>query len=330
MSEVCNGKPQCPHKDDEILCNFFCPKKCTCEGYLIDCKQKGVTTLDLKKISPNTRSLDLSQNVNTWKEFRLFVNLTYLFYLNISGCKIVSFSRHPFNTTVNLKILDISYNDFERLEPYMFYQMPAKHLEVLLLNGNKNLKYISGYTFFGISKLNELKITETKVRVLYKNTFSGLEVGVLDLSNNRIEEVESNAFEGLVVSEVNLMSNNIKRFDMQMFAGVSGLQLLKTPAYKFCCVRPSDVTEANCLPYKDEFSSCGDLMRNRVLQALLWVIGLLALVGNIVSLVYRLIYDRRRLSLGYGIFVTNLAVSDLLMGIYLIIIAIADVVLRDR
>jgi hypothetical protein len=71
-------------------------------------------------------------------------------------------------------------------------------------------------------------------------------------------------------------------------------------------------------------------MRNTTLQGLMWTIGLLALTGNVLSVVYRLIYDRKKLKLGYGIFVTNLAISDLLMGIYMLIIATADKLFMDR
>ena len=41
-------------------------------------------------------------------------------------------------------------------------------------------------------------------------------------------------------------------------------------------------------------------------------------------------YDKERLKLGYGIFVSNLAISDFLMGVYIIIIASADVFYRGN
>ena len=72
----------------------------------------------------------------------------------------------------------------------------------------------------------------------------------------------------------------------------------------------------------DEFSSCDDLIKNRPLRACLWVLGILAILGNISVVVWRLTrgQDRRV----YPFLVINLAVSDLLMGIYLLIIAIKD------
>ncbi|XP_045203508.2 G-protein coupled receptor GRL101-like [Mercenaria mercenaria] len=71
-------------------------------------------------------------------------------------------------------------------------------------------------------------------------------------------------------------------------------------------------------------------MRRTTLQFLLWIIGILAIAGNIFSIVYRMLFDKKRLKMVYGIFVTNLAVADLLMGVYMLIIAIADSVYRGR
>jgi hypothetical protein len=71
-------------------------------------------------------------------------------------------------------------------------------------------------------------------------------------------------------------------------------------------------------------------MRHPILQAVLWLVGLASLFGNLGSIVYRIVYDRQRLKIGYGIFVTNLASADFLMGIYLIVIACVDSVYRSR
>lgn len=71
-------------------------------------------------------------------------------------------------------------------------------------------------------------------------------------------------------------------------------------------------------------------MRNDVLRPLIWIIGIFSLLGNALSLIYRFVYDRSRLKLGYGLFVTNLAFADFLMGVYMITIASADVFYRGR
>ena len=71
-------------------------------------------------------------------------------------------------------------------------------------------------------------------------------------------------------------------------------------------------------------SSCEYLIENTTLRFMLWTMAVAATVGNFAVLLYRLVYDRNCLYKSYGIFPFNLAVSDMLMGIYLFIIADAD------
>jgi hypothetical protein len=71
-------------------------------------------------------------------------------------------------------------------------------------------------------------------------------------------------------------------------------------------------------------------MRITALQIMVWIMGICALIGNFISIMYRIVYDRPKFKIGYGIFVSNLAVADFLMGVYLIIIATADTLYRKR
>jgi hypothetical protein len=202
-------------------------------------------------------------------------------------------------------------------------------LKRLNLGGNTYLTILEPNSFSGL-QLFELKLKHTKITTLIARTFAGLQVKTLDISNNQIQTIAGYAFENLKVENLLINEVSIETFDRNIFYGIEGLELLQTPAYRFCCVRPFNFPEEKCYPEKDEFSSCADLIESRTLQILLWAMGLLSIVGNILSLVYRIRYDSQRLKLGYGIFVTNLAVADFLMGIYLMTIAVADIIFRDR
>ena len=78
-----------------------------------------------------------------------------------------------------------------------------------------------------------------------------------------------------------------------------------------------------CHSPKDEFSSCSDLMKNKGVQVCVWILGLSALVGNLFAIVMRVIIKEDNKV--HSFLLTNLAISDLLMGVYLLIIAIKDV-----
>ncbi|XP_060595926.1 G-protein coupled receptor GRL101-like [Ruditapes philippinarum] len=283
----------------------------------------------ISTISKNTRYLDFSFNVNLSSilEDSVLI-LPTLSILNLSGCDIEVISRHGFDRVVNLMHLDLSFNNINTLSNYVFSSL--KYLAKLELHGNFKLAYIAKHALSGLANIQNLNFANAKLVKILADSFSGLTLKKLDLSNNRIQEIEDFAFRDAVISEISFRGNSIRTFNKEIFTGLIGLNTLITPAFKFCCIRPNYVGEKNCYPKQDEFSSCDDLMRNSVLQFLIWLIGITALLGNLLTIVYRLHYDRQRLKLGFGIFVTNLAVADFMMGLYLLIIAIADSAFRKR
>ena len=85
-----------------------------------------------------------------------------------------------------------------------------------------------------------------------------------------------------------------------------------------------------CLPMEDPFNPCEDLLgRGHALRSFIWIVIILALVGNslvmIVFLGYTVITKRTKIELFVvHFFYFNLAVADFLMGIYLFTIAVQD------
>ena len=86
-----------------------------------------------------------------------------------------------------------------------------------------------------------------------------------------------------------------------------------------------------CSPLEDPFNPCEDLLgRNHALQLFIWVVIIIALVGNflvvLVFLGYVVIIKRTRVKFFVvHFFYFNLAIADFLMGIYLLTIAIQDI-----
>ena len=328
MSSLCDGTRQCPHGDDEKLCDFRCPDNCTCNnGYSVDCSHYRASTQSLRTLHYNTRGLylqwnDLSYHLNVDEEMR------FVIVLNMSECKLRHIPVEFIMSMRNLLRFDLSNNKLQGLRKGDF---PNKEkLLHLDLTGNYELAYIEPDSISNLISLKTLSIKNSRLHQLQANVFKSLTLSEIILSNNKIVNVQSQAFNGLTTDKIDLRGNAIGQFNHDMFDGMKGLKVLMTDAYKFCCIKPDSVTDDNCFPQRDEFSSCDDLMREEALKFLLWVIGFCALIGNFLSLLYRLRFDRKRLKLGYGIFVTNLAVADFLMGVYLLIIAVADVSFRGR
>ena len=75
---------------------------------------------------------------------------------------------------------------------------------------------------------------------------------------------------------------------------------------------------------------CGSLMQNLVLRAFMWIIGLSSCTGNIFVLLWRVKSKTlNNTQMVQAIFTGNLALSDLLMGIYMLILALTDLVFGD-
>jgi len=329
LSQICDGNRQCPFGDDEDMCDFGCLDKCDCERYIVHCRTGNLTGADLQFIPNTARKIDISSNPLTSSGLfsfpKTFPHLVVLLAVN---CKIRDITDYTFTKTRHLITLDLSYNQISQIKNVTFFGLTL--LQRLNLRGNSKLDIIEPHSFSSLRLLNRLSITQTKLSEILPETFAGLDIDELDISGNEISEVHNYAFNDLGTRVLKIQGNDIREFDSGIFAGLRAVRRLETPAFKFCCYRPSSLPEENCYPHKDEFSSCDDLMRNSALQTLLWIVCVLALVGNLSSIIYRALYDRERLKTGFGMFVTNLAASDFLMGVYMMIIAIADLSFRQR
>ena len=329
LRDVCDGNKQCPFGDDEELCDFSCPDKCSCERYIADCNDANFTSMDIEHISNTARQIDISNNhLSQSGIFSFSKSFPRLVRLFASNCAIRLISDHTFIRAKHLMYLDLSYNKMVYIKNNTFDGLVL--LRHLILKGNHEIEMIDPKSFHSLRSLTHLAITGTKLFEVQPNTFAGLTIDELDISDNRISKIHNLGFNDLVSGVVNFDGNDVKVFEPDIFAGMRVIRKLETPAFKFCCYKPSSLPEDNCYPYKDEFSSCEDLMRNPVLQTLLWIVCVLALAGNLSSITYRTMFDATRLRTGFGMFVTNLAVSDFLMGVYMIIIAIADLAFRNR
>ncbi|OWF35041.1 G-protein coupled receptor GRL101 [Mizuhopecten yessoensis] len=326
--QVCDGIPNCPEGDDEDLCNVTCPSGCTCNELTAECNNITVASNDTFAVFSNIRKLSFKAS-----DFSLGIPKlkTYvLAELNLSRNSIKHLTPENFENLNNIYTLDLSHNALTSIVAETFHNL--RNLRTLHLHGNTALRFIHPDAFAGLSVLPSLIIHQTLIKKIASKTFVGLDqITVLNLTQNRITQVEDFAFASLKeLSVLDIRSNNIQEFSDGIFNGLTNLKELYTDAYMFCCVKPETVTDKNCHPYQDEFSSCSDLMREDHLRSFLWIIGCLSLLGNAGVIIYKVIYDRRSLKKGHGIFIMNLGCADFLMGVYMLIIAIADTMFRGR
>ncbi|XP_074650288.1 relaxin receptor 1-like [Tubulanus polymorphus] len=83
-----------------------------------------------------------------------------------------------------------------------------------------------------------------------------------------------------------------------------------------------------CDPKGDGLSSYENLLANIFLRVSVWIVAILACFGNLTVLLSR--FFEKETNKMHSLFIKNLAFADMLMGVYLLIIAIYDVKYRSN
>nr|XP_054927510.1 uncharacterized protein LOC126532264 isoform X4 [Dermacentor andersoni] len=228
----------------------------------------------------------------------------------------------------NLYLLDLRNNRIVQIETAAFAGL--KNVRFLHLENNPILSEIKAGAFVGLNKLTFLNLSGMALSGLKRNTFVGLDqVTTLNLRNNKLQYVEDGAFQGLKsVTSLDIQGNDIQHFSHEMFHGLHSLESLFSDSFKFCCLASPQVSFDYCLPPADEISSCEDLMSSPVQRSFLWVLGVVALLGNLFVIAWRL--KTKNSNPVSSTLILSLGCADLLMGVYLIVIASVDIYYRGR
>ena len=298
---VCDGIYHCPNKDDELYCDTACPSNCTCEGYAFLCREMFDPLQHLQ-----VRYLHISTTHSNFS-FDNFHVMELLQFLNMSACRLknVTLLNMPRLRRLYLsfnQLTDISSNAMENLEG----------LKYLDLSGNPFVKTLDS-TFSEFM----LKAGLHHVNVLIMKQMQ------------RLVTIEDNAFGHMSkLKRLDFRGNAIEKYGVNVFKGLEDIAMIETDDPRLCCpyYKPGS---AGCVAPDDELSSCNDLLRNDFFRVSLWVLSCLAVAGNAGVLAYRVLGDKQRTSPVFRALVVSLCASDLLMGVYMMVIGSADVLFRD-
>ncbi|XP_033740292.1 G-protein coupled receptor GRL101-like isoform X1 [Pecten maximus] len=286
----------------------------------------------------------------------VFHGLSELVILYLSFNNIAIIPINVFGGLSKLTELYLGVNNITTLPQKIFFGL--SQLTKLTLHDN----YITDVhftAFKGLYELKQLHMFSNRIAVLPNNVFSEIiitddnhsiqnnksslqtimpfKLQQLDLANNLLTHLP---YLPNSLTELNVIGNKLKVVE-NMFNGLVNLRMIYTDVPFMCCVKPISVDDNNCIDTHlpmwvclqnpdlcnskgDAISSCFDLVSSVVLRTFLWIIGICALIGNMVAMFYRLFFDRDNLTTRYSLFSLNLAISDLLMGIYLITIGVVD------
>ena len=315
---TCDGWAQCPQFDDESFCGIPCPDSCTCLGLAFVCPRPFSGPA-----FPELRYVDAAGSGMTPRHFEQNVRLAHL---GLARCRLqaLGFLLFP-----NLDSLDLRHN---RLRVFNHSHLVyVSNLRLLLLAGNPLSRLFSASTLILPSllflDLSAVPLRDLDVGVL--SVFPKLET--LNLSATGLDRLTEDGFQSLTTLRIlDVRGCPLSHFLPDIFQGLTRLTLVFASNYKLCCAAslPAGFHLGNCRAPFNEVSSCEDLLRSNLYRAALAVFTTLALLSNVAMFLLRVLVYRSSGRTGFGVFVTQLCVSDFVMGHYLAIVGVADMTYR--
>ena len=319
---LCDGWPHCPQHDDELLCDMACPVQCLCQGYAFFCS-KSFSTHQF----PHLRYLDAGGSRMTPSDL---TNNSYLVHLSLSSCSLHFIPTMAFP---NLQFLNLSDNNLTVLRMTAFTCLA--NLRTLSLAKNPIVRIINDPN--PVVQLNALRVVDlshNKVTVFDSKALANMiNLQRLNLSFSAIHTIHLNGFRYTPkLTHLYLTGNPIRIFSADIFKPLIYLRTLSSQTYKLCCkeLLPDHSEIIACDVPRNEISSCEDLLQSGAYRGSIWLISFLSLLGNVLCLVVRVCVLRTASTSGFHVFVTNLSIADLLMGVYVSIIGVADSIFRGK
>ena len=254
-------------------------------------------------VTIRTITLDMSHNnLSTWHYVSYMQNL----HLQNNSIKAINFTSDMRHSEARLQYLDLS---------------------------NNLLEFIREFDFFDLPNIRHLKLRSNRIVDIHVNSFSFIsKLRLLDLSSNLLHSLKRGHFLYLSYLEYLFIQNNNIRVVEGMFDGLTSIIYLEVDSYTVCCAQPKTTSKIQCKAPVNEISSCNNLIDVPLLSTLIWYMALFAVFGNLSGLIYRssVFKFNSKSCTSFVMFSINLGTADLLMGIYLFIIAGANLTFSGR
>ena len=317
-AQVCDGVFHCPARDDELLCGLACPPGCTCRGHAFFCARRfNASAFPELRFLHAAGSRGGAPDANT--------AFTLLVYLGLARCGL---QDPPALVTPNLKTLILSSNFLTEIYSEHLRHFPK--LRHLAIDGNPLTSLFvtrgANVTLF-VPSLRHLDLSNVSLpRFSLKSLHSFKELSSLSLNKSKVSELVSSNGQDFPskLRAVDLRGCPMTHFPKALFGKLSELREVRADNYKLCCPDnlPPGFNPALCQAPTNELSSCRSLLRSHLYRVFLALFAILALVGNFSAFLARLFLHR--IEKGFDVFTLMLCVSDLLMGVYLAVIGVAD------
>ena len=321
---LCDGVFHCPRRDDEVLCNFTCPDKCTCHGLAFKCTSGFLEGVDSY---PDLRYLDVDGGGggDELVEGRLQEN-TLLIHLSVAGGRLTRFTNV---SLPNVNSLDLHDNHITCLSHVDFTGL--KNLRVLVLRDNPITSSVVNLPASSSAgpPLSVLDLANSRIPQLtlrHFSVFSNLQtLNMSGCSTRRISGVLSQPLGELRI--LDLRGCPVSAFPQGAFRKLVKLRSLYGSSYRLCCSQllPEGFNMHHCLAPSDSISDCDSLLKDNMHVIFTAIASALAVLGNVAGCVTRLVRSRAR-EATFRVLMLHLCVSDGVMGIYLAIVGVAALI----
>ncbi len=298
-------------------------------GILTDLKSLWWLYLDENKlttISPGAfrgpdllLKLHLSGNQLKTIDPEMFTGAEELKELSLSRNELSSFTPNVFSNTPDLLQLSLDNNQIEDIDLQVFADL--QRLLYLNISGN-NINLLNHNAQKLTSKVSSNDTVSANETVIFPN------LRYFDANDNGIERIADTVFAEMpLISAVGLRGNPLRKVDTSTFKSlVNNDTYVLVDEPTTCCF----INGAQCKAEnpRTPYLTCLRLLPFTSVRAFMWTFGLFAFVGNLSVLLWRCLKHGRE-NIVQVLLIENLAASDLLMGVYMLIIASADAYYRQ-
>ncbi|XP_071509192.1 uncharacterized protein [Diadema antillarum] len=274
-----------------------------------------------------------------------FINLTSLRTLDLNNNHLTAVQAHVYTALPRLQILYLDFNIIEDVNRPMFSDLPnlvwlgldSNNIEILrngtfqdlisltdLILRRNRISHIEAGAMRGLDKIIGVSFTGNAITELRRGMLDGLSaVAWISFQRNPLSYIEPGTFDNTPeITHLSLIETELDHLEPDMFRGITKLKTLSTDDYRLCCLF-SNTTKCSA-GSRSALDSCHRLMPNTVLRIAMWILGFSALIGNSMVLFIRCNNRRDKRQHEQPFFITNLAIADWMMGVFMIIVASAD------
>lgn len=297
----------------------------------------------------STTILDFKSNHVAAIEGNAFTGLNTLEQLHLQRNQIEMLPADVFRGLKNLRFLKLSINSMETIDGSIFrdqVMMTGLHLSknlfatlplnlfwglnslaTLILNA-QTLSDLDPLIFKDLANLTALILASNQLTYIRPGLFDKtVALKILDLSFNLLTVVPP--ISHLINLEKLYVENNSLRIVHRAdFSGLHELEEIIVSQPEICECYVPDVANCSTNVAQSSFLTCTRMLSDRALAAFMWLIGMSALIGNAFVLWWR--HSREAKHKVQSRLILNLACSDFLMGVYMVLIASADIHFGDQ